>query len=124
MEIDYDCDMKWNERLRQARDAAGVSNTDIAKACKVKPASVTGWMNGETVNIEAQNLLAACRLLKVSPFWVMMGDETETDITVLPESLQVGALDVIRLVALFAQSTDAGKRFILKAAETTDKTTP
>lgn len=133
MENVYDCaqgnavatsimgiEMKWNDRLKQARDRAGMTNTDIAKACKVKPASVTGWMTGDTVNIEAQNLLAACRLLGVSPFWVMLGDESEAQagISMLPASLTVAALDIVRLVSLYAQADEDGRKLIMDAAET------
>lgn len=111
-------EMKWNDRLRQARDRAGITNTDIAKACKVKPASVTGWMSGDTVNIEAQNLLAACKLLGVSPFWVMLGEDSEqAGMTMLPASLTVGAWDVIRLVSLFAQADEDARKLIMDAAE-------
>lgn len=121
MRNDYDLVMKWNDRLRQARDAAGVSNTDIAKACKVKPASVTGWMTGDTVNIEAQNLLAACKLLNVSPFWVMLGGESGAEVDLLPSTTQVPAFDLVRLITLYAQSSQAGQRFIMNAAESAEK---
>lgn len=111
--------MKWNDRLRQARDKAGISNTEIAKACKVKPASVTGWMSGDTVNIEAQNLLAACKLLGVSPFWVMLGEESDSSsISLLPRNLTINAWDAVRLMMLFAQADEDGRKLIMAAAET------
>lgn len=111
--------MKWNDRLRQARDQAGVSNTDIAKACKVKPASVTGWMTGDTVNIEAQNLLAACKLLNVSPFWVMLGEDKDKQagITMLPQNLTINAWKTVRLLTLFAQADEDGQDLVMSAAE-------
>lgn len=118
--IDLGEPMKWNDRLRQARDKAGVSNTEIANACKVKPASVTGWMTGDTVNIEAHNLLAACRLLNVSPFWVMLGEDSDkhAGINMLPPSLSVSAWDAVRLISLYAQASEDGKKLIMDAAET------
>lgn len=119
MQNDYDLFMKWNDRLLQARDAVGASNTDIAKACKVSNASVTDWMNGETKKIDANNLLAVCKLLKVSPFWVMGGDDTE--VSLLPASTQIAAADLVKIVTLFARSSDAGKQFILNAVEVAEK---
>jgi transcriptional regulator with XRE-family HTH domain len=115
--------MKWNERLKQARDRAGATNTDIAKACKVKPASVTGWMTGETVNIESQNLLSACKLLNVSPFWVMFGEEADesSSLSFLPESSMLPAWDAVKLIALYAQASEDGKHFIMNAAEAAEK---
>lgn len=113
--------MKWNDRLKQARDAAGVSDTEIAIACGVKPPSVFGWMSGETKNIEAHNLLAACKLLKVSPIWVIYGEAGPADETFLPESIEVPAFEIIRLISLYAKATMDGKRFIISAAESAEK---
>lgn len=121
MQIDYDLDMKWNERLAEARDKAGMSNTDIVKACGVKPSSVTGWMTGKTVNIEAHNLLTACKLLNVSPFWIMSGDESPLGMNIVPESAVIPAMDVIRLIALYARATDEGKSVIFNAAKAAAK---
>jgi transcriptional regulator with XRE-family HTH domain len=121
MQNDYDFWMKWNDRLRKARDDAGASDTDIARACKVSNPTVHGWMSGKTVNIEAHNLLAACRLLKVSPFWVMSDDNTGVGVSVLPASMEIPAMDAIRLIALYAQATKEGRNVILAAAETAEK---
>lgn len=114
MRIDYDLRMeKWNDRLRQARDKAGASDTDIAKACNVKPPSVHGWMSGDTVNIEAHNLLKACKLLKVSPFWVMNGEQVEA-----PNLID----EVLELISLYGRADEAGKLAIMRMARATDET--
>lgn len=121
MQNDYDFWMNWSDRLRKARDDARVSDADISAACKVKQPSVHAWMTGKTKNIEAQNLLAVCRYLNVSPFWVMMGDDMGAEVTALPQSMKIGAADVLKLIALFAQSTDEGKAFILESAIAAEK---
>jgi len=118
---DYDFWMNWNDRLRKARDAAHVSDADISAACKVKQPSVHAWMTGKTKNIEAHNLLAVCRYLNVSPFWVMMGDDLGAETNMVAQSAKVGAGDVIKLIALFAQATDDGKAFILESAVAAEK---
>lgn len=97
--------VKWNDRLRQARDNAQISNIEISRHCKVAAASVTGWMNGDTVNIEAQNLLAVCALLNVSPFWVMGTDDPEM---VTPPPLPL-LDDVALLISLYGR-LDAEQR--------------
>jgi transcriptional regulator with XRE-family HTH domain len=122
MQKDYDHGMKWNDRLRKARDDAGISNTDIAKACRVKPASVTGWLTGDTVNIEAHNLLAACKLLGVSPFWVMFGEaDPAQERNRIVHSSMINPEDMLKLLTYFALATENGRTFILDSAEIAEK---
>ena len=73
MDTVYDLVMKWNDRLKAARDAAGVTDTEIALACGVKNPSVNGWMTGATKNIEGENLLKVCAFLKTTPEWIIFG---------------------------------------------------
>lgn len=115
MQNEYDCGMKWNDRLLKAREDAGRSDTDIARVCKVSNPTVHGWMTGKTVNIEAHNLLAACKLLNVSPFYIMFGEEVP-GLDLLTQNLKVDAMDILRLIGWFAQATEDGKNFILDAA--------
>lgn len=121
MQNGYDFWMKWNDRLRQARDAANVRNADIARALKVSNPTVNGWMTGDTVNIEARNLLPLCKMLGVSPFWVMFADDEEAEMAILPDTASIPAMDTLRLLALFAQATDDGRRRIMDLAGTVKK---
>jgi transcriptional regulator with XRE-family HTH domain len=73
MDTVYDLVMKWNDRLRAARDAAGVTDTDITRACGVKNSSVNGWMTGATKTIEGENLLKVCAFLNTTPDWIIFG---------------------------------------------------
>lgn len=120
MQNDYDFGMKWNDRLKKACADANVIDTELAKACGVKPSSVHGWMSGDTVGIEARYLLPACKLLKVSPFYIMFGEEVP-GIDMLPKQTTVEAMAILRLIQLFAQSTGVGRDFILDAAESAEK---
>lgn len=62
------------ERLRLAMEGPPkVSQAAIARACGVKPPSVTDWLNGETKRMEGSNLLAAAKLLRVNPEWLASG---------------------------------------------------
>lgn len=45
----------------------------LARACKVKPPSVSDWLSGRTKQIEGQNLLRAADFLGVSPQWLASG---------------------------------------------------
>lgn len=50
-----------------------ITGVALAKACNVKPPSVSDWLNGRTKTMEASNLLAASRLLNVDPDWLAKG---------------------------------------------------
>lgn len=45
----------------------------LAKACKISPPSVNGWVTGETKTIEGKNLMTAADFLGVSPVWLATG---------------------------------------------------
>jgi transcriptional regulator with XRE-family HTH domain len=62
------------DRLRDAMAAnPGVKQTHIAKACGIKPPSVSDWLNGKTKNLDAANLLPTARILGVNPEWLASG---------------------------------------------------
>jgi transcriptional regulator with XRE-family HTH domain len=128
MQIEYDCCMKWNDRLRAAFEAAaasrGISQKDLAKACSASSPSVSDWLSGETKNIEARYLIPACRFLKVSPFWIMLGDDAEYDFEPIAPNQDVGAVDIVRLISAYSQTADEGRSRLLEAAEETKKLFP
>lgn len=120
--------MKWNDRLLQAFERAKeerkITQTDLADYCGIKPASVSGWFSGGTLNIEARYLLPACKFLQVSPFWVMMGDDSDFSFDQIAEANPVNAIDVVHLITAFANSSDEGRRKILAVTEETKKLFP
>lgn len=62
------------DRLKIAMAAQqGAKPSALARACGVKPPSVSDWLNGRTKNLEGANLLAASRFLKVDPDWLATG---------------------------------------------------
>lgn len=50
-----------------------VTGADLARACKIKPPSVSDWLSGETRAIKGKNLLAASQLLGVNAEWLASG---------------------------------------------------
>lgn len=46
---------------------------DLARACGVKPPSVSDWLSGKTKKMEGANLLAAAEFLDVSYWWLAAG---------------------------------------------------
>lgn len=62
------------ERLKEVMDGPPkVTQSALAKACKVKPPSVSDWLSGRTKTLEGSNLLRAAAFLKVSPQWLATG---------------------------------------------------
>ena len=46
---------------------------DLARACKVKPPSVAGWLSGKAKSMSDENLLCAAAFFKVNPTWLATG---------------------------------------------------
>lgn len=62
------------DRLKEAmKGPPRVTGVALAKACKVAPPSVSDWLSGRTKTMEAGNLLAAAKLLRVDPDWLATG---------------------------------------------------
>ncbi len=62
-----------SERLRKAMDEVGCKQADLARACRVKPSSVSDWLAGKTKTLQALPLLDASDFLGVAPRWLASG---------------------------------------------------
>jgi transcriptional regulator with XRE-family HTH domain len=65
--------MALSDRLREALDAAGMNQRELAAACGVKPPSVNGWLSGKAKFLRGENLLLAAKALNVSEQWLATG---------------------------------------------------
>ena len=86
--------MTLSERLTEALDAKGATKAELARACRVKPPSVSDWFSGKTKVLKADTLLAAASFLNVSPCWLSTGHgprhrqlATDTPVTEVQEPL-------------------------------------
>jgi transcriptional regulator with XRE-family HTH domain len=61
------------ERLELALKNADKKSADLARACEVKPPSVSDWLSGKTKKMEGANLLMAAEFLNVEPWWLATG---------------------------------------------------
>lgn len=89
-------------RLKTAMAKVGMSQAQLARACGVKPPSVSGWLNGKAKYLKGQNLLAAAKALNVSQDWLATGEGAmlpyDDGLTVIPnlpsnEFVQVSILN-------------------------------
>lgn len=62
-----------SERMKEALDEAGVSPADLARACQVKPPSVSNWLSGETKSLKASTAIRASDFLGVNQLWLTEG---------------------------------------------------
>lgn len=63
-----------SERLKKAMDGPPrVTGRALAKACSVKPPSVSDWLSGKSKTMEGRNLLAAAEFLRVRAKWLADG---------------------------------------------------
>jgi transcriptional regulator with XRE-family HTH domain len=65
--------MALSERLREALEASGMNQRELAAACGVKPPSVNGWLSGKSKFLRGENLLLAAKALNVSDQWLATG---------------------------------------------------
>ncbi len=65
------------ERVKKAREAAGLSKSELARLCGVSPSAVTQWESGETKTLEGENLVRAADALRVDALWLATGKGEE-----------------------------------------------
>ncbi len=61
------------DRIRAAREKAGLSQTDVAKALGISASAVNQWEHGFSKNIKLQHFFALARLLGQDPQWLATG---------------------------------------------------
>ncbi len=61
------------ERIRAAREKAGLTQTDVAKALRISPSAVNQWEQGFTKNIKLEHFFPLARLLEQDPQWLATG---------------------------------------------------
>ena len=61
----------WNERLKFAREARGLSAAAFAREVKVSKPTVSDWESGEIKELKGKNLDKACSVLKIRQEWLL-----------------------------------------------------
>lgn len=97
---------EWGDRIQRRRQDLGFSQTQLAHACGLKPASVNDWESGKTKTIEGANLLRAARYLQTTPEWIIFGTGA-------------GDAEVSQLGRRDTDTLDAGLRLIKAVAKIT-----
>ena len=61
------------ERIRAAREQAGLSQADVAKALRISASAVNQWEQGFSKSIKLEHFFALARLLRQDPQWLATG---------------------------------------------------
>ena len=62
-----------SERINKAMLDVGISQSDLATACKIKSPSVNDWLSGKTKSLKASTATRAAAALGVSVEWLSEG---------------------------------------------------
>ena len=91
-----------SDRLKEAmKGPPKITGVALAKACKVAPPSVNGWLSGKSKTIEGSNLIAAAEFLKVNPKWLADGKGPK-----YPDESITSVHHVAETVVPYRRSTD------------------
>lgn len=66
--------MTLAERVEKAMERKECEVPDLAAACRIKPPSVHGWLNGSSKSMSAGPAIRAAAYLGVSPLWLAEGE--------------------------------------------------
>ncbi|MCY4612952.1 MAG: helix-turn-helix transcriptional regulator [Nitrospira sp.] len=61
------------DRIRAAREEAGLSQTEVARALRISASAVNQWEQGFSKNIKLDHFFALAHLLGQDPLWLATG---------------------------------------------------
>ena len=71
--------MTTGERIKAARKAAGLTQTELADKIGVKYSAIHKYESGMIVNLKRETISAIAKVLDVKPSWLMCIDEEKQD---------------------------------------------
>lgn len=88
------------ERIRQAREAKGMSKADLAHRVKMSNAAIGFLENGGSKDLAGANVFPMADALGVSARWLMTGRETDSDDPPIASPMDEAATRLARALAL------------------------
>lgn len=71
--------MTTGERIKEARIAAGLTQTELAEKVGLKFSAIHKYESGRVVNLKRETISALAAALNVKPSWLMCMDEDAPD---------------------------------------------
>lgn len=113
------------KKIADAIEASGMKAREVADRCEVTPQAVNGWKTTGRIKKEMLSVLAGVLGVPLEYFippTVRSEAERHLKVVHLPKSRDtVSGESVMRLIALYVQSTDDGRKSLLEFAELTPK---
>lgn len=81
--------MKLQDRIKLAREKAGLTQKDLADRVGVKPQAVSQWESGKTKSLRGPSLARAAEAMGVSPIWLADGEGPMQNYAVRDEAYTV-----------------------------------
>lgn len=88
-----------SSRLKEARDAAGLSQAKLAELVGVSRAAVNQWENGDIKSLRPENLFKVARALNCSAEWLATGNGSKEPVEIIANA--VDALEPADRQAVF-----------------------
>ena len=101
--------MTTGERIKEARIAAGLTQTELAEKVGLKFSAIHKYESGRVVNLKRETISALAAALNVKPSWLMCMDENA------PDSLRQLAKQTVeeqRLLTLWRKADGIDKQTI------------
>ena len=85
--------MDLAQRIKAARDAAGLSQSEVARRLGLRPSAVNHMESGRTKSLKAETILTLAQCLSVSAYWLETGHGSPSpDNRLTPDESEVIAL--------------------------------
>lgn len=109
------------ERIREARNRAGVTQPVLAEMVGVSASAVSQWESGSTKGLKPDNLFRVADALRVSPRWLAVGrsDPEKHDIQVQDPPAGYSSQPELQqqLLAVWLRSNDITRSKLLRIAK-------
>lgn len=113
------------QKIAEAIKASGMKAREVAEKCEVTPQAVNGWKTTGRISKEMLSVFADVVGFPLEHFIPSTSPpraDNHLKIVHLPKNRDmVSGESVLRLIALFMQSTDEGRKSLLEFAELTPK---
>jgi transcriptional regulator with XRE-family HTH domain len=120
--------LKARLKLALSHDGKKRTQAELARACGIKPPSVSSWFSGETLSLEGENLVRAAGYLGVNPHWLAIGEgqmvgesksPANDQFSGMPDRLKAVTLTIAGMFRVVPEDQWAGA--LLKIAELMQK---
>jgi|GEM_PF-593863 len=81
------CCMTVGERIRRAREAAGLKQSELAKKAGVTPSAISQIESGLSKQPSADNLLKIAKALNANPQWIISGRGDKRQLSVIQQRI-------------------------------------